>query len=267
LAASLAGAGSGPTTEARAAATRTVVSSNWAGYAVTGRSFRRVSGAWTVSAQSCTGGEASYSAAWVGLGGYSPTSRALEQIGTEADCSSSGRVTYSAWSELVPANARTIKMKVRPGDRISASVDVTGNQVVLRLRNLTRGTSSTRTARMSAPDVSSAEWIVEAPSGCDSNGSCQELPLGDFGTVRFTQAQATTTAGHAGTIRDAAWSTTKLILSQDGSSGRGFAGVSSQRGALASALASAGGSFAVSYDASRSLGKPVVTQPALKRAP
>lgn len=108
---------------------------------------------------------------------------------------------------------------------------------------------------------------MEAPSGCDGNGSCQQLPLGDFGTVRFIDARATTTAWHAGTIRDATWSTTKLTLSQNGSSGRGFAGASPQRGALAAALASAGGSFAVSYDASRSLGKHVVTQPSLKRAP
>ena len=39
---------------------------------------------------------------------------------------------------------------------------------------------------MSNPDTSSAEWIAEAPSQCDGSGSCQPLPLADFGTVQFT---------------------------------------------------------------------------------
>jgi hypothetical protein len=265
LAASLASSLGPRVAEATAAGSATVVSSNWAGYAVRGRTYRRVSGTWTVPSETCARGSAGYSAAWVGLGGYSTSSRALEQIGTEADCSSSGRATYSAWSELVPANAVNIKMKVRPGDRISASVDVSGGQVVLRLRNRTRALSFTKKARMSAPDVSSAEWIVEAPSGCDSSGSCHQLPLADFGSVRFANAMATTKAGHAGTIADPTWSATKLNLSQSGASGQGFNSVSSRPGALASALATAGSSFAVTYEASGALGKPVATQPALKR--
>ena len=35
-------------------------------------------------------GRESYSAVWVGLGGYSENASALEQIGTDADCSRSG---------------------------------------------------------------------------------------------------------------------------------------------------------------------------------
>jgi hypothetical protein len=250
----------------RAAEAATVVSSNWAGYAVTGRSFRRASGTWTVPTATCSPGSATYSAAWVGIGGYSTSSKALEQTGIEADCSSSGTASYSAWTELVPANARTISMKVRPGDKMSASVDVRGKSVTLKLSNLTRKTAYKKTSTMAAPDVSSAEWIVEAPSGCKSSGSCQQLPLGDFGTIKFATARATTVAGHTGRIKDAAWTATKLNLSQSASSGRGFNSVSSSRGALTSALGSGGGSFGVSYENGSALGKAVVTQPALKRA-
>ena len=53
---------------------------------------------------------------------------------------------------------------------------------------------------MSNPDISSAEWIAEAPSTCSQGlSSCTPLPLADFGTVQFTSASATTTDGHTGT--------------------------------------------------------------------
>ena len=91
------------------AATASTTSSNWAGYAVTSQGssqavrFRRVTGTWVVPSGSCTRGSPSYSAAWIGVGGFDETSTALEQIGTEFDCKGSGRASYSAWYELVPA--------------------------------------------------------------------------------------------------------------------------------------------------------------------
>ena len=77
----------GASTSAWAAA----VSSNWAGYVVKSHvSFERVVGAWTQPAAVCTG-QATHSAFWVGLGGYSRDSTKLEQTGTEADCTATGR--------------------------------------------------------------------------------------------------------------------------------------------------------------------------------
>ncbi len=60
-------------------------SSNWAGYAVhrQGVSFRSVTGTWRQPKVRCTPGKATYSAFWVGLGGYSLNAPALEQTGTE----------------------------------------------------------------------------------------------------------------------------------------------------------------------------------------
>src|SRR5438874_1315188 len=65
-------------TAAPAALAKAAQSTNWAGYAVhrDGVSFRRVSANWTQPNASCAGGQPSYSSAWVGLGGYSPTSDA-----------------------------------------------------------------------------------------------------------------------------------------------------------------------------------------------
>ena len=142
----------------------TITSSNWGGYAVhrSGVRFRRVTGTWTVGRGICIAGREGYAAAWIGLGGFDSNSQALEQIGNELDCSVSGRAYYSAWYELVPQTARTIRMSVRPGDTVTAHVDVVGTRVTLALRNLRSGVGFTRTTRMSSPDVASAEWIVEA---------------------------------------------------------------------------------------------------------
>ena len=54
-------------------------------------------------------------AIWVGLGGYTVGSNALEQTGTAADCNGAGKATYYAWYELVPASSVTLKLKIFPG--------------------------------------------------------------------------------------------------------------------------------------------------------
>ena len=101
----------------------TVTSSNWAGYAVhrPGTTFTNVAAAWTQPKVRCTLGQPTYSAVWVGLGGYNMSSDALEQIGSEADCRASGKVDSTVWYELVPAVSQPIRMQVRPGDRMFAT--------------------------------------------------------------------------------------------------------------------------------------------------
>ena len=92
-------------------------SSNWAGYAVhkPGVSFHTVSGTWRQPDAKCTPGAQTYSAFWVGLGGFSLNAPALEQTGTEVDCSISGKVVSTAWYELVPAASMPIRLTVQPG--------------------------------------------------------------------------------------------------------------------------------------------------------
>src|SRR6202035_4857012 len=93
-------------------------SSNWSGYAVTSPtstpvSYSSVTGTWTVPTATCGATDAGASSAvWVGIGGYSLTSQALEQTGTDADCNESGNPTYYAWYELVPADPVNLTAKV-----------------------------------------------------------------------------------------------------------------------------------------------------------
>jgi Peptidase A4 family len=228
-------------------------SSNWSGYAVADAgsgattAFSDVAGSWIQPAGSCAAGGAAYAAFWVGLGGYSESSRALEQTGTETDCGFDGTPRYSAWYELLPAPPVTLKLVVRPGDTIAAAVAVRGTAVTFKIRNVTRHKVFTKRLRMRAPDRSSAEWIAEAPSSCGITG-CQTLPLANFGTVAFNAATAIG-AGHHGTISDPAWAATAVTLHGGGSdSARGrFLGNSPAADAIPSSLGSDGTSFSVAW--------------------
>ncbi len=223
-------------------------SSNWAGYAIhgTGVSFQQVTAQWRQPIAKCVPARPTYSAAWVGLGGFSETSTALEQIGTELDCGRAGKVLSSAWFELVPEPARTIGLRVRPGDLVAAKVTVTGRQVVFALSDRTRHSTFTKTLYAPQVDVSSAEWIVEAPSDCVSSTSCRTLPLADFGSTTFRRAQAVSTTGLSGSITDPGWSRTKIKLRPAGTR---FISLHGQSVGAATPLApSAGGSsFKVVY--------------------
>jgi Peptidase A4 family len=246
------------------AATRIATSSNWAGYAVSrsGVRFRRVSGTWVQPTATCRSGRRRYSAYWLGLGGLHTTSTALEQIGTEADCAG-GKATYTVWYELVPSDPVDVHLTVRPGDTLSASVTVTSHTVKLYIANRTRGTSFSKQLQATKVDVTSAEWIAEAPSACDSAGNCATLPLADFGTASFANARATSTGGHAGTISDAAWSAVAISLAS-GHGGPGRPGFVSDAGGSAqatpAALSAAGDAFSVTYQAA------VDTPPEFNRA-
>ncbi|MDQ6835670.1 MAG: G1 family endopeptidase [Actinomycetota bacterium] len=231
-----------------------VQSSNWAGYAThrSGVRFTRVVGTWRQPTARCVAGSPSFSSVWVGIGGFSINSQALEQIGSEVDCTSSGRMVSSAWYELVPAASRTIHgMTVAPGDELTASVIVIGHRVRMQLRDLTRRTSFTRTLHAGLVDSSSAEWIVEAPSECAGAGQCQTLDLANFGSATFARAAATPAVGRTGSISDRRWRSTRITLA---TGQRHFIG-SAAGGAQASpsGLSSRGHSFTVRYRASSSV--------------
>lgn len=235
-------------------ASAAAISDNWAGYVATPRGgaragFSSVSGSWTQPAATCSAGHASYSAVWVGLGGYAPAARSLEQLGTDADCTRSGRAYYAAWYELLPAAPIQVRIAVHPGDQIVAAVTISGRHATLGIRDLSTGARFARTVSVSTLDVSSADWIVEAPSACASASSCQTLPLTDFGSATFTHATATA-RGRTGTIADSAWAASTLELRQ-GSLEPTAAGASSAApatvAAVPSAVSSATGAFTVTW--------------------
>lgn len=238
------------TAPAAALANKTT-SVNWAGYAAhrSGVRFRSVTGEWRIPAASCTAGSPGFSAVWLGLGGYSTSSNALEQTGTEIDCRTSGRATYFAWYELVPAGPRTISLGVQPGDVMRGAVSSVGGRVTIALSDLSDRRAFTRSFAPAQIDATSADWIVEAPSECNDSGRCITLPLTDFGSASLFAARATTSAGRSGTIRNRSWTSTKITLKPSGSGV--FAGMIQQAAeAIPSVLTAGGSAFTVNYRAS-----------------
>jgi len=189
-------------------------SSNWAGYAVTGSTFTDVKGTWVQPAVTCPSYGSTYSAFWVGLGGYSGGNGGLEQTGTESDCID-GQPVYNAWYEFLPDGSVRIPINISPGDTMSAEVSADGSNVTLTINDLTNGEGFTTQQEPASLDTSSAEWIAEAPSRCFGS-RCIGLQLANFGTVQFS-GSSTTANGHVGTISDASWSANSIEL--DGAAG------------------------------------------------
>jgi hypothetical protein len=258
------------------AATQEGASENWAGYVVSSNDdsgFSAVSGQWTQSPVACTANsEPTYSAYWVGLGGGGQQSSALEQIGTQADCSSAGEATYYAWYELVPSAPVRLSLTIKPGDSIWARTAVNGDKVSLFITDQTTHQTWSKTLTMTSatPDTSTAEWVAEAPSECVSGATsdCTPLPLADFGTATFKDAH-TTSAGHTGSISDSNWTAEAIELEPSSSSlfgggpggytQSGYGGsystyssyeTSSAGGAAPTALSDSGTKFSVKYGAS-----------------
>jgi Peptidase A4 family len=192
------------------------VSTNWAGYVAVpstaaGARFRRVLGTWVEPSASCTAAHPTYSAVWVGLGGYRAGSKALEQVGTDADCTGAGGAVYDSWYELLPAAPVRLKLRVHAGDSMAASVTIEGAAVRLTIRDLASGAHVSVLKRPATLDGSSAEWIVEAPSDCVSADACEVLALTDFGQTQFSSALAS--AGSR-TAAVGGWRSTALELQQ-----------------------------------------------------
>jgi hypothetical protein len=159
----------------------TTTAGNWSGYAVTGSDFTKAEGSWIVPAMTCkTGTE--YAVFWVGIDGYEPTSKTVEQTGTEAVCSGA-KATYSAWYEFCcDEPIITIpSMTVEPGDTMSASISYSAStgKFTVKITDERSGQTFSKSAAVSGAQRSSAEWIAEAPSDGEI------LPLADFGTVLF----------------------------------------------------------------------------------
>lgn len=218
---------------AQAREPQAAVTNGWAGYVVhtVGASFAEVAGSWVQPRAVCNRPESSV-ALWVGLGGATSDSQALEQIGTSADCSQRALVSYSAWYQLFPAPSVELPLTIQPGDRIAAKVAVRASAVTVELRDFTTGASFSAELQMRSPETDSAEWIVEAPSACFI--TCTQLPLADFGRVVF--ADTSTTAGdHTGTIKDPGWTRSRLKMRPRGG----------RSAAVATSLSANGSSFGV----------------------
>jgi hypothetical protein len=166
-------------------------SNNWSGYnqgslELGGELFHSISGYWTVpKATQHVKGQSEDSADWVGIGGgcvdsgCTVTDSTLIQTGTEQDVSSSGKASYSAWYELIPAPSITItSITPHPGDRMAASIStVAGNADVwtIMIKDVTTGQSYTTTVPYSSTQLT-AEWIEETPLVIGTGGGIAALP-------------------------------------------------------------------------------------------
>jgi len=170
-------------------------STNWSGYAATGRTYTSVSANWTEPRGSCTASN-QYAAFWVGLDGYS--SHSVEQTGSEVDCVGPA-AQYYAWYEMYPNASVNYSNTVRAGDHFNASVTYEGNsEFSLHIADTTQGWSHTTVGSLVGAARSSAEVIVEAPC-CTASGGI--LPLTDFGTVNIAGSMASGSAlGNAGGV-------------------------------------------------------------------
>jgi hypothetical protein len=152
-------------------------SRNWAGYTATGGSFTSVSGSWTVPTVA-PGGGISSDAAWVGIGGV--TSQDLIQAGTQ-DVVEGGQMTRQAWIETLPGAAQPVPVTLHAGDAVNVVVaQQASSDWQLTLSDATTGQSYQTTVAY-ASSLSSADWIVEAPSD-----GRQEITLDNFGSIAFS---------------------------------------------------------------------------------
>ena len=184
-------------------------SPNWSGYVAYPSfgevSFNEVSAQWTEPAVTCPKKDA-WTLFWVGFDGWPKTDGTVEQGGTSAQCVN-GVPQYSAFFEMWPTMAVTDLFSVAPGDTISASVvyDPYAARFLITVSDLTSGASQTETescAQGLSCARTSAEWVAESPSHF---GTKVWFPLADYGTMNFTQAQATNALGDTGPISDSAW--------------------------------------------------------------
>ncbi len=213
------------------------LSTNWSGYAVEtslaspqSGAVTDVQGKWTVRAVDCVSTPSAYASFWVGIDGYS--SGTVEQTGTDSDCSN-GVPTYYAWYEMYPKFPVNLNLVISPGDVMFAEVKYLGSgSFQLTIRDTTTGVSFQTTQKLMRAQRSSAEWIAEAPSSLSG-----VLPLANFGTVYFTNAQATLN-GHTGTISDSAWQYDAITMTYS---------LTGPIKAQPSALSNGGSSFSVTW--------------------
>lgn len=177
------------------------LSTNWSGYAAFGDTFKHVTGTWTEPTANCSGlkrGKVTVAAFWAGIDGY--TSSTVEQTGVDAICVGK-TAEYQPWYEFYPARSFSIPDTVSPGDKLTADVSVSGGVVTTTLTDAGHWSYSAQTSAAGLA-LSSADWIAEAPTS----------KLTNFGTVHFSSASATDTAGTTDGIDNGPWSYDSITL-------------------------------------------------------
>jgi hypothetical protein len=184
-------------------------SNNWSGYnqgtlEQGGKTFTSVAGTWTVpTATPRNANEAEYSATWIGIGGgcvdasCTVTDSTLIQDGTSQDIDASGRATYSAWWEIIPAPSVNLtscvpdpSCTVAAGDQIASTIASAANGLwTFSMQDQTRGWTWSMSIGYSSTE-GSAEWIEETPVVIDNSGKVTIGPMPNLSNAHFDAALA-----------------------------------------------------------------------------
>jgi hypothetical protein len=185
-----------------------VESLNWSGYAVakSHTTFLNVQATFFVPYLNCRLSPGSASSDWIGMDGFvGKHPKSVQQVGVEADCTSSGHGSYFAWYEMFPRPERRQPITVRAGDAITSVISYNPSTKLFKLM-LTDDTTGAKfvVRRPCQQHVScprnSAELISESPV----NGT-QMLPLADYGAVSFAQLSITDGHGQHGALISRHW--------------------------------------------------------------
>ncbi|MGA8296249.1 MAG: G1 family glutamic endopeptidase [Acidimicrobiales bacterium] len=175
-------------------------STNWSGYAATSSTpYTSVSGQWTVP--TVTGPNGSYSAAWVGIDGYSNSD--LIQTGTEQDYSNGGQ--YSAWwttsSQNFAEQTITSGCTTGAGPQSGATNVSTVTRSALEARTANAGPLKAGPNRSARPSAKTGSATSITSSGAtlngtvNPNGSATEYFFEYGTTTRYGSATSPVSAG------------------------------------------------------------------------
>ncbi|KAN0094761.1 Peptidase A4 family domain containing protein [Tylopilus felleus] len=172
--------------------TNTADTDNWAGavWAKGKGTFNSVTGTFAVPTPS--GAQGTSASAWVGIDGDSCKAGIL-QTGVDFTVSSNGP-TYSSWYEWYPAPSYEFtNFPISAGDVIKLSVTLSSLTAgTITIENTTKNKVVTEHVTSTTPLCGqNAEWIVE-----DYMVGKSMVPFADFGTVTFTNAEASGTGDY-----------------------------------------------------------------------
>ena len=177
-------------------------SNNWSGYdqgtlEQGGKLFHQISGTWVVpTATAHKAGENEFSATWVGIGGgcvdanCTVTDPTLIQAGTTQDVDSTGKASYTAWWEIIPAPSVSVNLAVTAGNKVQVNItETTPGLWSIVIKNISTGKRWSMTVPYTST-YATAEWIEETPVVIDTSGTITVGPMPNLSRVHFDRGLA-----------------------------------------------------------------------------
>jgi len=162
----------------------------FAGYEASHRDVRSVRGSWVVPRVARDSSPADQSVVWIAAQGVGSPQRApFIQVGIVDRVGILGHGEASAfWSDTVQHFLlRPLKLRVKAGDRLRASLTLTGGRWHVVLDNLsTHRVARVSTAQESRARFDSGQWLEEDPTFAARGPGARGVPFARTSTVRFS---------------------------------------------------------------------------------